>query len=68
MDRSYCDNCNESCRPRTVTIAWESDRYCNDRQKEIRGLCEDCARAIAFLDFARLAERRAARPRTTTLP
>lgn len=68
MDRSYCDNCNECCRPRVVVISWSSEDNRGDRQSNIRGLCEDCARAIAFLDFARLAERRAARPRTTTLP
>lgn len=67
-DFYLCDNCNTQCRPRTVIISWSEWADGADGQKAIRGLCEDCARRIAVLDFAGLAAARSGRPRVMDLP
>lgn len=69
MNRSYCDNCNAECRPYTVTVDWSPwEDGITERQRKIHGLCESCARMIATLDFAGLAEAHAGRRRTVNLP
>lgn len=68
MDLFLCDNCNTECRPRTVRIAWSEWEDGSCPQVKLKGLCEDCCRMIAYLDFAGLAASRAVRPRVMELP
>lgn len=68
MDRYYCDNCNAECRPRTVIVSWSEWMDGALPQREIHGLCEDCARAFAELDFEYFVVAHRDRPRSVTLP